>query len=234
MGIVKRHNVVVSRRVAKVSRASDRAYAQIRAQIVSGTFAPGSPLREEQLAETCGVSRTPVREALRRLEAENFVERNAGQRSFVADWSLDSVEEAFTLRAMLEGHAAERAAARVTADQIATLRRHNAGIEAAIGRKDINVPVFLEENRAFHTVIMDAAHSTQLRTLLGGVVEQPVVLRTALHYDQAELMRSYREHEELIAAFVRRDSDWARAIMTAHIKRAFHAYSDAFTRARDS
>jgi DNA-binding GntR family transcriptional regulator len=217
-----------------VSRASERAYVQIRAQIVSGTLGPGDALREEQLADACGVSRTPVREALRRLESENFIHRNAGQRCFVSDWSLDSVEEAFVLRAMLEGHAAERAATRITASQIAQLRHHNAAIEAAVGGKSINVPGFLEENRSFHAVIMDAADSAHLRTLLAGVVEQPVVLRTALHYDRTELMRSFREHDELIAAFSRADGEWAKAVMTGHLKRAFHAYSDAFSRKRDS
>ena len=85
-----------------MSRASDRAYSHIRSMILSGELQPGSQIREEALAELCGVSRTPVRDALRRLEAELFIRRNESQRSFVADWSLDDLEEAFQLRAMLE------------------------------------------------------------------------------------------------------------------------------------
>lgn len=216
-----------------MSKASDRAYQQIRAQIISGTLAPGAPLREEQLAERCGVSRTPVREALRRLESENYVTRNAAQRSFVADWSLDAVVESFALRALLEGHAAERAAARITPQQLRQLRTHNAAILAAIERKDIDVRRFLDENRGFHAVVIEAADSAQLASTLAGVVEQPVVLRTALHYSRDELMRSCREHDELIAAFDRRDGAWAKAVMISHIRRASHAYADAFAMTRE-
>ena len=77
-----------------MSKASDRAYAQIKAMILSGTLAPGAPLREEQLAEVCGVSRTPVREAMRRLEAELFVRKTETQRSFVVDASPDDIADA--------------------------------------------------------------------------------------------------------------------------------------------
>jgi len=115
-----------------MSRASDRAYNHIRNMILSGELQPGVQIREEELAELCGVSRTPVRDALRRLEAELFVRRNESQRSFVSDWSLDDLEEAFQLRAMLEAYAARRAATRISWDQLARLRSHNDAIRAAI------------------------------------------------------------------------------------------------------
>lgn len=216
-----------------MSRASDQAYHQIRAQIISGTLGPGVPLREEQLAESCGVSRTPVREALRRLESENYVRRNAAKRSFVADWSMDAIVESFALRGLLEGHAAERAAQRISEDQLHQLREHNRAIHAAISRPESDVPRFLDENRGFHAVIVEAAGSPPLSSALAGIVEQPVVLRTALHYSRDELLRSWREHAELIAAFERGDSIWARAVMTGHIQRARHAYADAFAQRRD-
>jgi DNA-binding GntR family transcriptional regulator len=63
--------------------------------------------------------------------------------------------------------------------------------------------------------------------MLAKLVEQPVVWRTAHHYGREALRRSHREHEELIAAFARRDASWAEAVMGAHIHRAFHAYADA-------
>jgi DNA-binding transcriptional regulator YhcF (GntR family) len=97
-----------------VSRASDRAYEAIRSMILSGELPAGAQLAEEALAERCGVSRTPVREALRRLESDLLVTRTDTQRSFVADWSIDDVADAFELRAVLEGKAARRAAERMT------------------------------------------------------------------------------------------------------------------------
>lgn len=209
-------------------RASDRAYREIRRQIIAGDLQPGAQLKEEELAESCGVSRTPVRDALRRLEAELFVRRSDSQRSFVAEWSIDDIDEMFSLRGMLEGHAAARAAARVTRADIAQLHKHNDAIDTAInGRRHADIEAFLANNRQFHTIVVEAAGSERLSAMLARLIEQPVVLRTALLYDGDQLQRSHREHADLLAAFERGDSGWAQAIMTGHIRRAFHAYSEA-------
>jgi DNA-binding GntR family transcriptional regulator len=213
-----------------MSRASDRAYSQIRSLILSGELGAGTQLREEQLADRCGVSRTPIRDALRRLEAESYVRRTESQRCFVADWSLDEMEEAFILRGMLEAHAASRAAIRLSWDQIEQLRASNKAILGAISKPNPDIASFLEHNRRFHAIIVDAAKSDRLASMLARLIEQPVLLRTAMQYDRDNLMRSHHEHEELLAAFSRRDRDWAEAVMTSHIRRAFHAYSDAFQR----
>jgi DNA-binding GntR family transcriptional regulator len=211
-----------------MSRASDHAYAAIRAMILSGQLAPGAQLSEEALADACGVSRTPVRDALRRLEGEMFIRRSESQRSFVAEWSLDDLEDAFELRAMLEGHAARRAASRITPLQIEQLKSHNRRIREAVSAERPNVPCFIEHNRLIHGIILEAAGSPRLASVLGQLIEQPVVWRTAQNYDRENLQRSHHEHEELLAAFIRRDGAWAEAIMTAHIRRAFHAYHDAY------
>lgn len=210
-----------------MSRASDRAYAQIRSMILHGSLTPGAQIREEHLAETCGVSRTPVRDALRRLEAESYIRRNESQRSFVADWSMDEVEEAFQLRGMLEGHAARRAAKRANWDQLERLKTYNRALGEAVSGSSPDVQAFLECNRQFHAIIIEAAASERLASMLARLVERPVVLRTAQQYDQENLYRSHHEHDELIAAFARQDGDWAEAVMAAHIRRAFHAYADA-------
>jgi DNA-binding GntR family transcriptional regulator len=211
-----------------MSKASDHAYRFIRGEILAGLLEPGTQLREEQLADACGVSRTPVREALRRLETERFVRRNESQRTFVNQWSFEELEESFALRAMLEGHAASRAATRIGEAEIADLERHNQGIRDATSSAALDVGAFLEHNRAFHDIVLAAAGSTNLAQLLSGLIEQPVVARTARQYDAAQLRRSIAEHDELLLAFRRRDPDWAEAVMQAHIRRAFHAYSDAY------
>ncbi len=210
-----------------MSRASDRAYSAIRNMILSGELPAGAQLGEEALAEVCGVSRTPVREALRRLEADMLVGRTGTQRTFVADWSIDDVADAFELRAMLESRAARRAAERMTDVALARIRAANRALAAAIQQPVPDVAGFLEANREFHAQVLDAAGSRRLGALLGTLIEQPVVLRTARHYSREELRRSHSEHEELAAAFARRDGAWAEAIMASHILRAYHAYADA-------
>ena len=210
-----------------MSRASEQAYAMIRADLLSGALRPGEQLTEDRLAQITGVSRTPVREAVRRLEAELLLVRSDTKRLFVADWSRDDVEEMFTLRQMLECHAAERAATRFSREQIAELEAVNGALRAAIEQPEPDVALFLDCNRAFHDAIIDAAHSPRLAQLLGRLVEAPVVLRTARTYSPEDLHQSARDHDELIAAFAARDPDWARAVMGSHLRRAFHAFARA-------
>ena len=211
-----------------MSRASDHAYTAIRGMILSGQLAPGAQLSEESLALRCGVSRTPVRDALRRLESELFIRRSGTQRSFVAEWSLDDLEDAFELRAMLEALAAQRAAGRIQPVQLERMKAHNRKIHDAVSAETPDVASFLEHNREFHAIILDAAGSLRLASMLGLLIEQPVVWRTAQHYDRENLLRSHHEHDELLASFARGDGTWAAATMTGHIRRAFHAYADAY------
>ena len=210
-----------------MSRAADRAYNLIRGMILSGELAPGFQLGEEALAELCAVSRTPIRDALRRLEADLLIRRTGTQRSFVADWSLGDVEDAFELRGMLESHAAMRACERMEPAALAQLKVCNARIRKAIASAVPDVGVFVEANREFHAIILEQARSRRLAALLGTLIEQPVVRRTAEQYGAEQLRRSCREHDELIAAFERQDGAWAQAVMLGHIRRAFHAYADA-------
>jgi DNA-binding GntR family transcriptional regulator len=209
------------------SSAADRAYAEVRGLILSGDASPGTPLREEALADIVGVSRTPIREALRRLEAELYASRTPSGRLVVAEWDVDDVAEMFALRAMLEGHAAARAATRLTPDTVTELKACNARIEAAIAAPAPDIASFLAENRRFHDLVLSASASARLSTMLAGLVEQPIVRRTATRYDRSDLERSAHEHGQLIQAFSARDPEWARSVMTAHIRRALHAFRAA-------
>lgn len=210
-----------------MSRASDRAYDRIRDMILQGDLPPGTQIREEHLAESCGVSRTPVRDALRRLESQAFIRRSESQRSFVAEWSLDDISDSFELRALLEGRAARRAAERIDLAAMQQLRDCNRTIFEAVSKSTPDIQGFLEANRRFHAIILEKAASRRLASLLATLIEQPVLWRTAHHYGREALLRSHSEHEELLAAFARRDGAWAEAVMMAHIRRAFHAYADA-------
>lgn len=210
-----------------MSKASNIAYVTIREKIISGELAPGDQVREEALADICGVSRTPVREAMRKLEAELLIVRSESQRSYVADWSLDDIEDAFELRALLEGVAARRAAARIDSDGLARLERANAALDHAIQKSPPDVIAFLEANKEFHAEILAVAGSRRLEILLQSLIEQPIIWRTGHHYSADELKRSHHEHAELIKAIERRDGAWAETIMAGHIRRAFHVYADA-------
>ena len=210
-----------------MSGASDRAYGAIKAMILTGELASGSQLREEHLAERCAVSRTPIREALHRLEADLLVRRSDTQRSFVAEWSLDDIEQAFELRGMLESHAAKRAAERITTPHLDQLRVCNAALRVTITCPSPDISAFLVQNQNFHWGIIEAAESARLTKILSRIVEQPIVWRTVQNFDRDDLLHSYHEHESLLAAFASHDGVWAASVMATHIRRAFHTYSAA-------
>ena len=208
-----------------MSKASEQAYLALRSKILSGELAPGFQVKEEEVAEMCGVSRTPVRDAMRRLEAELFIRRTDSQRSYVAEWNLSDIDEVFTLRTMLEGYAVRRAATRATADHVLELQEINAALEQTLKGREIDMQAFLDANARFHSLILDIASSERLSALLNRLILQPVVLQTVLQYDRAHLVQSHSEHVEITNAIEYRDADWAEAIMTAHVRRAFHVHA---------
>ncbi len=226
-------NVFYCANSPRMSRASDIAYRKIRSFILSGEVSPGMQLTEEKLSEICGVSRTPVRDAVRRLENELLLVRSASKRLSVADWSDDEIDEMFTLRAMLESHAAERAAQRMDAESLGQLRDINEQLTRAVSRETPDIATFLDTNRQFHDLILARAQSARLSKLLPALIEQPVLRRTANQFSQVDLMQSSSDHEELIAAFAAKDENWACAIMTSHIRRAFHSFKSATAAAID-
>jgi len=209
-----------------MTRAADKAYERIRASILSGAYPPGSHLKEEQIAEETGVSRTPVREALRRLSSEQLVTFVSNRGAYVTSWSPADVAEVYELRSMLEGYAAARAATRITEAELDTLAQLAGAIEALSEERSAENHVrMLELNQQLHTTIIDAADSERLRVLLSWLVEMPMLLKTYEKFDDQEIARSNSHHRELIAAFRAADPDWARTVMETHLRAAYRVYA---------
>ena len=204
-----------------MSRASETAYREIRRKVLSGELGPNQQLTERELADLCGVSRTPVRDALRRLEAESLIKRNATQRWFIKSWDANAVEEIFSLRSMIESHAAMRAASRITEDEILELERLNRTILSLLDDGAGGEPqTFVAANDDFHRVILEAARSERLATMRKVLFEPASSTLTSRRYDRQHIQRSHADLEELIFAFRRHDPDWARLAMDNHIHHA--------------
>ena len=207
-----------------MSTVSARAYEMVRSLIIEGRFRPGERLKEDELTALCDVSRTPIREALRRLAVEGLVVILPNQGAHVADMDPGEIDEIYALRAMIESHAARRAATRLTPAALDRLNELAAEMEAVVARGGAVVQEsFPVLNGEFHRLILDAADSPRLSVMAGMVVEIPLVLRTLARYSDKELERSQHHHRELIAAFEARDVEWASAVMRSHIQAASHA-----------
>lgn len=212
-----------------MSKASQKAYETIRGRILSGEFAAGSHLKEEHLVRVCGVSRTPVRDALRSLAGEDYVRVIPNRGTFVNQWSPGDIEDIFSLRAMLEGYAARRAAERGSDRLCDELEACCLVIDKMLADCDPpDTEIFLTENRKFHALLKQAAASDRLDSLIVRLVEQPVVARTAISYGVDDLRRSNEHHHELVTAIRARNGDWAESVMKSHILAAFNAYRKTY------
>lgn len=201
------------------------AYDGIRAAILDGRYPQGTHLKEELLAASLGVSRTPVREALRRLAADGMIRYGDGQGAQVARWSDVELEEIIGLRAHLESYGARLAARRITAGQLAELQRLDGEMMRAAADKppDFLARIALANDR-FHKLIMEAAQCDRLAAMINGLIEVPLVLRTFRNYSDAELHRSLHHHGDVVAALGDRDAERAEAVMRAHLLSARRLY----------
>lgn len=200
--------------------AADAVYEALRQRIASGRCGPGERLPEETLAEQLGVSRTPVREALRRLESEGFVSFETHRGAQVTAWTADDLEDIFALRALLEGHAAARAARRITKEELATLSGLADRMQSLLEAKRFDSTKMTKLNNEFHHLVLEIAASSRLTAMLGSLVQLPLVQRTFSRYTRAALERSAHHHRELVAALAAGDPEWASAVMHSHVRAA--------------
>lgn len=221
-----------------MAQATEHAYAQIRSLLIAGDFEPGSRLREEDLAERTGVSRTPVREALRRLANEGFVTFQPHRGVQVISWTDQDLDELFGVRALLESYGAGQAAGRATADHVATmydlcdrmdaLAEQTYEFEHPADGDGSRLPPQVQEvyhriaelNNEFHETVLASTGNAYLRSLMGGLISMPLVQRTFMRYSGERLARSMSHHRELVDAIRSGDSSWASSVMNAHVRSA--------------
>jgi len=200
------------------SVASEQAYNQIRQDIVSGVLKEHERLTEQALAERLGISRTPVREAIKRLIHEGFIENQSGYSTRVARFSVDEAEQVFQLRSMLEGYAIRRAATMASKEQVSLLRTLASSMsQLTPPNTDDEYDQIARANEQFHNTIAEAANSPRLMALISVAVDVGLVARTYRLYSNAALLRSCHHHHEMVDAIEARSSEWAESVMTSHL-----------------
>lgn len=205
----------------RAGSAARLAYDEIQRRMARGEINAGMRLREEALAESMGISRTPVREALRQLRSEGIVEITRHRGARVSNWNRGDIEEISELRSLLEGYGARIAARRIDEAGLGRLRDIESRYEKIV---QLQPPGYVgraaELNNGFHAEILHATGNSRLIGLLRGIVSVPLVRRTFAQYTLADLERSINHHRELIDAFSHGDAEWAETTMRAHIHSA--------------
>jgi len=201
-----------------MAKAVDKAYHTVRERIVRGVYPASSRITEQEVAAVAGVSRTPVREALRKLHAEGLLEFVPHQGAIVTEWTHEDRDDVYELRAMLEAYGAARAARRITGEGIAELRQL---AEDQYHETFAKPEGYLERvgalNSHFHRRIHEFAGSPRLVSALASLIEVPYMLKSFTAYHDEDLIRSASHHLEIVRALEARDGDWSSALMRSHI-----------------
>ena len=204
------------RRAEKQFRSITKLIAEeLRAAILTGKLAPGERLSEEKLAASLKVSHVPLRDALRRLEAEGYVNFVSHTEIAICKPTVDEVEDHYSIAGVLEGLAARLAVERGTAEEISRLRELHQGLKEAYQQRDAQG--YFDANSKFHNFIAEMARNERLHRLIDEMRQEIRKTRAlALHLPQ-RLDYSMREHDQILDAFLKRNSDLAQTTVTKHL-----------------
>lgn len=193
----------------------DVVFNTLRQAIITGEFAPGERLMEIALANRLGVSRTPVREAIRKLELEGLVVMIPRKGAEVAKITEKDLRDVLEVRSSLEELAAELATERLDEEFKVNITKALQAFEAAIEEGDDSK--IADTDMDFHDVIFDGTHNKRLIQIINNLREQMYRYRLEYVKDQEYHSVLLREHKELVKAMFAGDSKEARAIMKRHI-----------------
>jgi DNA-binding GntR family transcriptional regulator len=193
---------------------AEAVYEELRRRILSGELAPSAPLNQDALAPELGVSITPVREAVRRLEAEGLVRLEAHKTVIVRSLSRGELAEIYDVRLQLDPHAAALATTRVTAADLRELE----GLARAQASYDPVAQVGL--NRAFHRAIYARSGNELLTEILDRLWERSDRYRIMLLTRDIDIVTAAREHGEIVAAIGAHRPRTVAKLIRAHVANA--------------
>lgn len=190
-------------------------FDSLRKAIIHGKLKPGERLMEIQLAEEMGVSRTPVREAIRKLELDGFVVMVPRRGAYVAGVSVKDIADVFEVRSALEGLAAGLAAERITEEEMEELEKV---IYQISGEEDVLAVV--KKDNEFHELIYKASRNRRLTQIIKNLSEQISRFRLTSLSVPGRLKIAVDEHKKIIEAICERDVDLANKLASEHMENA--------------
>ena len=190
-------------------------YEELKRQILVGEIAPGTRMMEVDLAEDMGVSRTPVREAIRKLEKEGLVTIEPRRGAYASDISIKDMLDVLEVRQNLEGMAAALAARKVTEEEKRDFIRANEEYKKAI--LSGNTDEIIKNDEHFHQLIVNYSDNKTLTQLLSQVQELALRFRYIYYDDFSRYERMPKEHEEIEEAILSGDIEKARVVAEEHV-----------------
>jgi DNA-binding GntR family transcriptional regulator len=213
-------------RDASSSLRGEFVYGVVRDDISSGRLRPGDRLRETEIADRMGVSRTPVREALKRLESDGLVSFGQPRGLTVTELTHGQILDLYAMREVLEGAAARFAAERASPLEIATLKQILEQHKSATAPAEVAAA-----NRQLHHAIVSAAHNIFLQRVMNVLSDALALLGTTTYSVPGRIASGWKENAEIVDCIARGDADAAEKAAQAHI-RAAGAIRIGMTRAR--
>ena len=202
----------------------DGVLSQLRDAIVEGRLLPGARIPERELCAELGVSRTPLREALKVLAAEGLIELLPNRGARVRRFTAEDVREFFEVLAALESAAGRLACARITDAEIAAIERLHYEMYGHYMRREL--PQYFHFNQTIHASIVEAARNETLKSTYQGFTTRMRQFRYSANTIARDRWgEAMREHEVMVDALRRRDGDGLAAIMFEHLLRKYEAAS---------
>jgi len=220
--VPKRERLVEPIQLDSYRPLRDLVFETLREAIASGQLSPGQRLMELQLADDLGVSRTPVREAIRKLELEGLVVMVPRKGAYVAELSMKDMVEVFEMRAALDALAASLAAERITEDEIEFLERLLVEIRDFIACEDLEACI--QADTTFHERLYEASRNMRLAQTIANLREQIQLFRTTSLGRPGRMTSALEEHRQILEAISQRNAKLAQKLAYQHIERAEAAF----------
>lgn len=203
---------------ANVHSLRGRVFTQLQNDILNGKYTPGESLIETRLSEELGVSRTPIREAIRQLELEGLVQSIPNKGAVVKGVSAQDIEDIYTIRMMIEGLAARWASEKITDEELAELKEALELEEFYTFKNDANH--LLKFDSRFHDIIFRASKSKPLMHMLSTFHLYVQRARNASLESPVRAKEVLEEHKAIMQAIIDHDPDRAEQLTTRHIRNA--------------
>ena len=218
----------ISKRSHKRPTLAVHLVEQLRQLIFDGDLEPGSRLQEAELSQRFGVSRTPLREALKLLTAEGLITFQPNRGATVTQLSLDELAETFPVMGVLEALAGELAASHASAADLEVLRQLHDEIVQHYERQDLKT--YFSANQRFHERLVEAAHNETLANHYHQLAGRVRRARYRANLSHERWAQSVDEHHQIIAALEARDGETLARVLRAHIDHKFETVRDAMQR----